>query len=93
MYHIGIFYICYIVCIHRWLHIPKHTRSHAHTHTHTKYLLRATVPYVSFHTFRPPYCHITSYFNVMLHHIILSDHRTVTLQNIMLSPLAKHTVT
>ena len=70
-----------------------YTRARTHTHTHTKYLLRATVPYVSFHTFRPPYCHVTSYCNVMLHHIILSDHRTVTLHHIMLSPLAQHTVT
>ena len=37
---------------------------------------------------RPAYCHVISYCNVTLHHIILSDHRTVTLYYFILSPLA-----
>ena len=30
----------------------------------------------SYHTFRPPYCHVISYCNVTLHHIILSPSST-----------------
>ena len=47
----------------------------------------------TYHTFSTPCCHVISYCNVTLHHIILSAHRTVTLYHIMLSPLVQRTIT
>ena len=70
-----------------------HTFSTPYTVRRTVTLYHIIMSRTSYHTFRPPYCHVISYYNVTLHHILLSDHRTVTLYHIILSPLAQRTIT